>query len=269
MPLEARRTLLPHPVRRPCRAAGRSVQGLEPLEQLRGAHPAARGINTSWTVEVADCPTGTASITVDKHGENTILIDAGANAALEPDTLHAEQFSDASALLLTLEVPDRVLLAALRMAKAHSVPTILNLSPLRGHAPEILSSIDILIVNNEEFTSVASPDGPDVASTQEAANRLGPPVVVVTRGGQGAIVLQCASDERMARVPSVQVAAVDTTGCGDAFAGALAARLSASESLLNAARFAASYAALVATKQGAQVSYPHLAEYEAWTLRTH
>ncbi|WP_165314263.1 ribokinase [Agromyces protaetiae] len=240
-------------------AVGDDEQGRSALRSL-----AELGVDTSWAVERSGALTGTASITVDASGENTIVVDAGANATLAPDALRPEQFEGAAALLLTLEVPDPVMVAAMREAKAHSVPVIFNPSPLRAHDRELVLGTDILVVNEDEFRALASPDGADDTALRRAAEALGVPVVVVTCGSRGVIVVDRTAGAEVAPVPSIAVTALDTTGCGDAFTGALAARLAAGDELSAAVGFATSYAALVATRRGAQASYPDLPTYETW-----
>ena len=216
---------------------------------------ARAGVEVDWVIEADGQPTGTAYVTVDAHGENTIAVAAGANGVLGPDALNCEQFDGAAALLLALEVPDAVLLAAAATARQKSIPIIVNVSPLRLFDHALLAAADILIVNASEFAALRAETPLDV------------PVVLVTRGGDGVDIVEAALRERVSHVPSVPITAVDTTGCGDAFAGALAARLAARDCLVGAVEFAAGYAALVATRRGAQISYPAAAEYEAWRAK--
>jgi ribokinase len=86
--------------------------------------------------------------------------------------------------------------------------------------------------------------------------------VLVTLGAHGSVVLdsQAADTQQITRIPSTKVVAVDTTGAGDAFTGAVAARLAAGASLAEAAAFASVAAALAATKKGTQTAYPDAAE---------
>jgi ribokinase len=131
---------------------------------------------------------------------------------------------------------------------------VLNPSPPGPLPAEVLAACDPLIVNEHEARVVA---GGEPAGTPEDRARallaLGPRSVVVTLGAEGAVVADGGS---VARVPSVKVDAVDTTGAGDAFTAALAWRLGAGASLREAAAYAARVGAAAVTRPGAQESFP-------------
>jgi ribokinase len=113
-----------------------------------------------------------------------------------------------------------------------------------------LRQLDVLIVNEHEAAQLAS--------GFEGLLQLGPKSAVVTLGARGAAVV---TGEGITEVPSIEVTeVVDTTGAGDAFAGALSARLAEGDTLVDAAKYAAKVAALSVTKAGAQPSYPTAAE---------
>jgi ribokinase len=206
---------------------------------------AAAGVDTTHVAVRQTVPTGTAVITVDARGENTIVISGGANATLTPDDLPAEVFAGAAVLGLCLEVPVDVVLAAARAAQRAGVTVLTNLSPFGDVPRELLALTDVLLVNEHEAAALGDHG---VARS------------IVTRGGAGSIVHD--GDSAPVEVPAVPVQAVDTTGCGDAFMGAVALRLAAGDSLVDAARFAAGVGAYAATRAGAQASYPTTAELE-------
>ncbi|CAM5257940.1 Ribokinase OS=Streptomyces glaucescens OX=1907 GN=rbsK PE=3 SV=1 [Streptomyces glaucescens] len=123
----------------------------------------------------------------------------------------------------------------------------------------MLAACDPLIVNEHE-AKVLLGDARVSEEPEDWARLLlakGPRSVVVTLGAAGALV---ASSDGVARVPSVKVEAVDTTGAGDAFTAALAWRLGAGEPLAEAAAYAARVGAVAVTRAGAQESYPTAAE---------
>ncbi|MFH9977982.1 ribokinase [Streptomyces sp. NPDC017179] len=214
-------------------------------------------------VLVGGAPTGVALITVDPSGDNSIVVSPGANGRLTPEDVRA-----AGALLRAsrvvsaqLEIPLETVVEAVR----HLAPGsrfVLNPSPPRPLPRELLKACDPLIVNEHEAKVILG--GPDAGDTPESWARgllaLGPRSVVITLGGEGALV---ASAEGSARVPSVKVDAVDTTGAGDAFTAALAWRLGAGASLEEAAAYAARVGAVAVTRRGAQESYPTAAEVDA------
>ncbi|GAA3838535.1 ribokinase [Streptomyces chiangmaiensis] len=207
-------------------------------------------------------PTGVALITVDPSGDNSIVVSPGANARLSPEDVRA-----ASSLLhasrvvsAQLEIPLETVVEVVR-----SLPSgtrfVLNPSPPRPLPAEVLAACDPLIVNEHEARVIA---GAELDGSPEdwaaALLALGPRSVVVTLGAQGALV---ATAEAMARVASVKVDAVDTTGAGDAFTAALAWRLGTGSPLPEAAAYAARVGAAAVTRPGAQESFPTAGEVEA------
>ncbi|PJM94710.1 ribokinase [Streptomyces sp. CB01373] len=214
-------------------------------------------------VLVGGAPTGVALITVDPSGDNSIVVSPGANGRLTPEDVRA-----AGALLRAsrvvsaqLEIPLETVVEAVRNLAPGS-RFVLNPSPPRPLPRELLKACDPLIVNEHEAKVILG--GPEAGDTPESWARgllaLGPRSVVITLGGEGALV---ASAEGSARVPSVKVDAVDTTGAGDAFTAALAWRLGAGATLEEAAAYAARVGAIAVTRRGAQESYPTAAEVDA------
>ncbi|PZE27395.1 ribokinase [Curtobacterium sp. MCBD17_028] len=227
--------------------------------------------------------TGTAVITVDAAGENTIVVSPGANgrlSAADVDAAHGA-FAGAAVLGLCLEVDMEVVLAAARRADAAGTTVVTNLSPFGPVPEELLALTDVLLVNEHEAAQLVAPAGGAAADADAGADggaadggaadvgRLaglladrGVDRAVVTTGSAGCVVLDRGAEP--VRVPSVRVDPVDTTGCGDAFTGALAMRLAAGDDLVTAARFAVVVGAFAATRLGAQSSYPTIEEFDAF-----
>jgi ribokinase len=208
---------------------------------------AAAGADITHVAVREGVATGTAVITVDAAGENTIVISAGANGTLTPADVPADAFDDAGVLGLCLEVSIDVVLAAARAAHAAGVTVLTNLSPFGDVPAELLELTDVLLVNEHEASSLG----------EHGVTRS-----IVTRGGSGCVVHDGEADP--VSIDAVRVEPVDTTGCGDAFMGSVALRLAAGDSLVDAARFAVGVGAYAATKAGAQASYPTTAELEAF-----
>ncbi|OII07131.1 ribokinase [Curtobacterium sp. MCBA15_008] len=206
---------------------------------------AAAGADITHVAVRQGTATGTAVITVDGAGENTIVISGGANATLTPDDVPADAFTGAAVLGLCLEVSIDVVLAAARAARDAGVTVLTNLSPFGAVPAELLELTDVLLVNEHEA---------------ESLGEHGVARSIVTRGGAGCTVHD--GDDDPASIDAVRVEPVDTTGCGDAFMGAVALRLAAGDSLVDAARFAVGVGAYAATKVGAQASYPTTPELE-------
>lgn len=216
-------------------------------------------------------PTGTALITVDDSAENTIIVNSGANSELTHLTEdEAATIAGADILLLQLEIPLETVIAGARAAHRTSTRVVLNAAPIRPLPPALLNYVDLLVVNEHEARLVnqASDDDSTVSSAitlEEAAALAGNllrlvPAVVVTLGPQGAIVQT--RDMEAVHVPGEQVTAVDTTGAGDTFCGALAAALDSmpagwlADALVSAAKFATAAAALSVQRTGAVPSIP-------------
>ncbi|WP_168186974.1 ribokinase [Williamsia sp. 1138] len=185
---------------------------------------ATRARNALWNAGVdetsvrnVDAPTGTAFITVDFEGENTIVVAAGANALMTAE--RAQDVRGAGAVVLQLEIPIDAVLAA---ARASTGITILNAAPAVELSAALLDAIDVLVVNETELDVVSRPFVSGGSTVHKARSVIGPSIVVVTLGAEGALFVQ--GDSHTA-VPAPSVAPVDTTGAGDCFVGTLAAHL--------------------------------------------
>lgn len=195
-------------------------------------------------------PTGTAFISVRDDGGNTIVVLPGANSQLRAEDCSEELLAGASWLLLSMEVPQETVRAAAARARAAGVPVALNVSPL-SEEPVELRDVDMVVVNDGEAARLLGRESSDVV---DVAAALGVATVVITHGRDGAAVHR--ADASPIRISGVPVDPVDTTGCGDAFAGALLGRLTCGDEPAEAGRIAARFAAEAATRTGAQSSYP-------------
>ena len=199
--------------------------------------------------------TGIAIVYVEGSGENSILIEGGANRSLDARAVAraADRVAGAAVVVLQGEIPREGIEEASGLATGRLV---VNLAPVVEVAPDVLFRADPLVVNEHEgllalrmLGSNAEGDDAVVAALVEA----GVPSVVMTRGARGAFV---ATPGSTVTVTSPAVDVVDTTGAGDAFVGALAVRLLAGDPLVEAATFAARVGAFACTGRGAQPSYP-------------
>jgi ribokinase len=214
---------------------------------------AEAGVRTDRLQISADSPTGTALITVDRAGENSIVVVPGANADLAAAQLAAPlaDLTPTDVVVVSLEIAVETAAAALRLAHDAGARTLLNPSPCSSAVADLLADVDVVIVNEGEAADLgaAALDRPDLA-------------VIVTLGGDGSRVRSSGTDG-WHQVPAPRVGVVDTTGCGDAFAGAVAAELADGSGLVDAVTVAVRYAALAATAPGAQSSYADRAAFEA------
>lgn len=210
----------------------------------------------------AEGPTGTAIITVDEHGVNTIVVVAAANATLSPDDILAarDAIRQADAVLMQLEIPLETVLAASQVAREAGVAVFLNPSPVRALPPELLDGLDYLVLNETELAVLTEGTGDPSRLLSRGVKRI-----VLTLGERGARLIAPDASREVApfRVPSI-----DSTAAGDAFLGALAATFSAS-GLDVALQVASAAGALATTKLGAQPSLPTADEVNAFLLTRH
>ncbi|MEU4653665.1 ribokinase [Streptomyces sp. NPDC023723] len=222
----------------------------------------AAGVDTVGVL-VSDVPTGVALITVDPSGDNSIVVSPGANGRLTPGDVRAASslFHASRVVSVMLEIPLETVVEVVRSLTPDN-RFVLNPSPPRPLPREVLDACDPLIVNEHEAKVLlgASAVGDRPEDWARILLAKGPRSVVVTLGAEGALV---ASKDGVARVPSVPVRAVDTTGAGDAFTAALAHRLGTGATLAEAAAYAARVGAAAVTKAGAQESYPTAEEVQA------
>lgn len=199
-------------------------------------------------VRTIDGATGTALIAVDGTGENTIIVEAGANrllTTLEPDD--AACISASSVLAMQLEIPLETVIAAAEAGRAAGTTVILNAAPIRDLPASLLAALDILIVNEHEAAHLtAGAPASDLVALV--------PTVIVTLGADGAVMYRRDADE--VRVAAPSVSAVDATGAGDTFCGAFAAVLAEGMPLGDALRLAVVAASLSVETHGAVPSIP-------------
>jgi ribokinase len=209
-----------------------------------------------------DEPTGEAIILVDGAGENVIVVSGGANLALTPDAV--DRAAGGPRVVVTgFEVADAVVEAAARLAQTAGALLVLNPSPVRRLRPTMLAPRSLLVVNEGELVMLAAGAAATPHALAPASDALGGSDLVVTRGARGALAYDATTGETF-DVAAPVVEAVDTSGCGDAFTGALVASLARGASLREAAENAADVGAFAATRRGTQSSYPTSAELADW-----
>jgi ribokinase len=220
----------------------------------------ADGIDVTNVHIDPDAPTGTALITVADDGENTIVTSGGANHHVgrrELDALRAA-LTHARVLLIQLEIPMDVVTEAVALANDAGVVVVLDPAPMVPLTDELLARLDWITPNETEATSLCATEDP-----LDAARRLrgrGVANAVVTIGERGCVY---AGPDTELEIAAPRVDAIDTVACGDAFTGALGARLADGASPADALRTACTAGALAATRAGAAVSLPTRSEVAA------
>ena len=212
-------------------------------------------------------PSGTALIMVDKSGNNTIAIYAGANNSLTCDDviLNRRLIETSKILIAQFETPIEPTKVAFKIAKENGVLTILNPAPAREIPEELLKYCDIIIPNEieaERITGITPNNNEAMIEIGEYFENKGVRFVILTLGNRGAAVI---GKGKLNRIEAFPVEVVDTTAAGDSFVGGIARYLLnkeglSFENLLRAAVFANKVAALTVMKEGAQSSLPYLKE---------
>jgi ribokinase len=226
---------------------------------------ADKGVDTSLIAASPDSSTGTAFITVTPDGENAITVAPGANRSLTAEDVDdaSDAIGDARVLVAQMEVPPEVVLRAVEVAARQGTRALVNLAPTTEVPRELLEKLDPLVVNEHEATFLLHERVEGVEGALSAAPellQLGPRSAVITLGREGAVFCDGESTNHYS---APKVDAVDTTGAGDAFVGALAARLAQDLPLSEAVAYAVRAGAAAVTKKGAQGALPTPESVEA------
>ena len=206
-------------------------------------------------------PTGTAAILVDEHGENSIVVVPGANMMLTASHVRtaAADIQKSVVVLAQHETPFEATIEAFRIARTAGRLCLLNPAPALDPPEELLKLTDICIPNESELrhlTGCGTDSMQDVRAAAAALRARGPLIVIVTLGERGAFVL---GPDIEFEVAGISVQAVDTSGAGDAFCGALACDLAHGMGLTEAVKRANAVAAMTVTRAGTQASFPRRA----------
>jgi ribokinase len=210
------------------------------------------GVNSQY-VDRSETPTGIAHICVDGNGENRIIIIPGANHEIEiSKALEAiDSIRDLAVVVAQCEIKQEVTLAAFKAAKARGCTTILNPAPYQQLSSDLLAVSDWIIPNETEFRELNG----DLPTSGAILKDFRPGKnSIVTLGSQGAVYIS--PDGQLTYVSAPKVAAVDTTGAGDAFVGTFAYSLASGKDPVTAMTLGVKVASLSVTRKGAQSSYP-------------
>ena len=226
---------------------------------------AARAVDLSFVQQTSEAHTGTALITI-ANADNTIVVIPGANALVSATDVAAPVLAKGDVAVSQFEIPLPVISAFFNRARAAGAPTILNPAPAIEFGRELLDLADILILNENELGLLAKTelhDTGDPAVFIEAARSLltgKGKTICVTLGKRGVLAL---IEGKPLIIPGHTVKAVDTTGAGDCFVGAVAAQLAAGKSIHDALAYANSAASICVQRMGAAPSMPTIEEVEA------
>ena len=231
---------------------GADAMGDTRLEELSAA-----GVGTGRVLVTPGSASGVAMITLTPDGENEIIVAPGANGRLVPEDLEkvTDLLTAADVLLAQLEVPIATVARSVQMVGARA-QVVLNCAPFHPLPRDLAGRVDILVANEVEAAALAGRSvgcAEDALEAGDELRRLGPRAVVVTLGAEGAVVVGPGIAEH---VPAPATEVVDTTGAGDAFAGALAARIAAGEPLVGAVQFGVAVGSATTERMGAAATVP-------------
>lgn len=224
----------------------------------------AQGIDLG-SVRDADAHSGTAIITV-AASDNTIVVIPGSNALVSADDVADVPLAKGDVAVSQFEIPLPTIAAFFQRARSAGATTLLNPAPAQKMSAELLALVDILVLNETELGFLA---GRELSDSDEAAKIIGvarqlqareDQTICITLGKRG--VLALAGREEFA-VQGRAVKAVDTTGAGDCFVGALASQLAEGASLRAALAFANAAASISVQRMGAGPSMPTAKEVAA------
>jgi ribokinase len=220
----------------------------------------AAGVDVTAVHAAKSAATGVALISVDRAGQNTIVVASGANHELAAADVEAMRpvFRGARLALFQLETPLDTVAGALALARDEGLTTILDPAPAQMLPADVLQRVDILTPNETEAQRLLGRTPLRVTPAEavelaEALRRLGPKTVLLKLGDQG-----CFADTGLTRghFPGFSVEVKDTTAAGDTFNAALAVALAEGAPLEHALRFSNAAAAISVTRSGAQTSAP-------------
>lgn len=239
---------------------GLGAQAIESLDEI--------GVDLEYTREIKNARTGTAMITVGPDGEKIIVFSPNANDAWpeqdENDVASAIADSPPGSILIAdLEITGSIVRKALITAREYGLPVILDPSPAPRMEAGLYGYIDYITPNPaeaENLTGIAVKSIGDAFKAGEVLISRGVKTALIKLGAKGCVII---SRDIRVHVPTIKVEAIDKTGAGDAFAGALGVGLFEGKPISQAGQYATVAAALAITKFGTQNSYPFREELEA------
>ena len=221
------------------------------------------GVNVSQVGVVPGANTGMAIVTVNKDGNNSIVVVQGANALVSKEYIDSKRsvIGQSDIVVLQLEIPAETVIYAAKLAKELHKTVILDPAPaVRGLPKELFENVDIIKPNETELSILSGIDRAEerLEDATGILKKAGARCVIVTLGNKGVYLSPPDKEARIIEAEPVRV--VDTTAAGDAFTAALAFGLSRGNTLRSSALFANHVSSIVVTRKGAQTSIPTLQE---------
>ncbi len=209
--------------------------------------------------------TGRAIITVDKKGDNNIIVIPGSNFKITKEHIQAKQdvIASSDVVILQNEIPSETVEFSLLKAKELGKITIFNPAPARKLSGEVFKNTDYLILNETEMEEIFEIKFNDEEYTEKISSKkkeYGIKNIILTLGDKGSILFS--EDNNIKKYGVYKVKAVDTTAAGDSFIGAFTMKICEIGNPDEAIKYATAVSAIVVTRQGAQDSIPTREEIE-------
>lgn len=238
---------------------GRDENGEALLSSLESA-----GVDITHVKKQIGCASSSAFICVSDNGENCIVVDSSANKLVSTKYLVENEslFKDAEYCVLQMEIPAETVSEAIKLSRKHNVKVVLNPSPLTSFNDALLYGVDYLVPNEAEASSLI---GNDYEKTKEDdwmsfMQKYDIGNMIITLGKHGCRYYDGVNPSVL--FPSEKKNAVDTTGAGDTFLGALVAALSNGKTITDAVVYANTASGIEVTRRGTQKAVPTKEEVE-------
>ena len=238
---------------------GKDSQGEKLIQNLN-----KYGIKSDNIIKSDDL-TGRAIITVDKKGDNNIIVIPGSNFKITKEYIQEKQdvIASSDVVILQNEIPFETVEFSLLKAKELGKITIFNPAPARQLSEKIFKNTDYLILNEtemEEIFGIGINDKVYIGRIFHKKKECGIRNVILTLGDNGSVLFS--EDDNIKKYDAYEVKAVDTTAAGDSFIGAFTMKICETGDADKAIKYATAVSAIVVTRQGAQDSIPTREEIE-------
>ncbi|MFD3158320.1 ribokinase [Haloimpatiens sp. FM7330] len=223
-------------------------------------------INTEYIFKDNKEPTGTAIITVNDAGNNSIIVVSGANMTINSEEIKSTEklINNCDIVISQFETPEDMTIQAFKLAKKHNKITILNPAPAKKIKEELLKYTDIIVPNETEACVLTGIEVKDLETAKLAAEKFiekGVKWTIITLGDKGAAVI---SKDTADIVPAYKVDAIDTTAAGDSFIGGFSSKIDVGEltkdNVVQSVEFGNKVSSIAVQREGAQPSIPYLKE---------
>ena len=216
------------------------------------------GVNTEYIKRTDEVPSSKAYINISDDSENHIVVDSSANFMVSPEYIasHEELFKQADYCIMQLEIPGDSVYAAEKLCQKYGVKVVWNPSPIDSYEERLLEHVDTLVVNETEGEVLSGIPADQIteADWNQLMEKYDIRSVVQTLGSRGSKLY--VRGEEAVTFPAVKCDAIDTTGAGDTFLGALITMFSEGKDAKEAFRFAAVASGIEVTRRGTQSAMP-------------